>query len=562
MHSPVSQRASNTSCRHSPSTHESSLQDAPSSHERGTPPQVPAVHRSATVQPSWSSQVEPSCRVGFEQTPLAALQVPAHVALVERRADDRVRVPMQVPACAGVRLRAGVAVVAGACRRRRTGSSRRRSPGCTCRRAWHWSERGADDRVRSPTQVPAWQVSVWRAGVAVVARAAVGAVRVRADAGRRVARAGAGGTGRRAAQTTGLAPVQTPPGRCRSGCTRSASSHVVPSGATGASRARSSGRTSRAGGTVGRGADDRAWRPCRRPPGRCPSACTRCRRCTPAPSARARVGAEARSPRCTCPRRWHWSGAAQTTGFAPVQVPAWQVSVCVHALPSLHAVAVGPRGFEQTPVAGLHVPAPWHWSGAVQTTGFAPVQAPAWQVSVCVHALPSLHAVPFGACRVRADARRRVAGPGAVALVRRRADDRVRPGAGARLAGVGLRAGVAVAARACRSACCRVRAGAGRRVARPGVVALIGRGQTTGFAPVHAPVWHVSVCVQALPSSQACPFPLVGFEQAPVPGSHVPATWHWSSAVQVFAVPTQTRRARSGRPSCSRSRRRTTPCSP
>ncbi|PYM17130.1 MAG: hypothetical protein DMD81_10205 [Candidatus Rokuibacteriota bacterium] len=28
-------------------------------------------------------------------------------------------------------------------------------------------------------------------------------------------------------------------------------------------------------------------------------------------------------------------------------------------------------GFEHTPVAGLQVPARWHWSDAVQTTGFA-----------------------------------------------------------------------------------------------------------------------------------------------------------------------------------------------
>jgi hypothetical protein len=31
----------------------------------------------------------------------------------------------------------------------------------------------------------------------------------------------------------------------------------------------------------------------------------------------------------------------------------------------------------------------------VQTTGFAPVQTPAWHVSAWVHALPSLQLVPF-----------------------------------------------------------------------------------------------------------------------------------------------------------------------
>src|SRR4051812_10385699 len=82
-------------------------------------------------------------------------------------------------------------------------------------------------------------------------------------------------------------------------------------------------------------------------------------------------------------------------GFVPVQAPAWQVSVCVQAVPSLHAVPFAFVGLEHTPVAGAHVPTSWHWSCAVHVTGFAPVQVPDWQVSLCVQALPSLHAVPL-----------------------------------------------------------------------------------------------------------------------------------------------------------------------
>src|SRR2546425_114769 len=85
------------------------------------------------------------------------------------------------------------------------------------------------------------------------------------------------------------------------------------------------------------------------------------------------------------------------TGLAPVQTPVWHVSVCVHPLPSLHAVPLAALGFEQVPVAGLHVPATWHWSLAVHVTGLAPVHTPERQVSVCVHALPSLHDVPLAA---------------------------------------------------------------------------------------------------------------------------------------------------------------------
>lgn len=54
---------------------------------------------------------------------------------------------------------------------------------------------------------------------------------------------------------------------------------------------------------------------------------------------------------------WHVSGAAQTTGLVPVQAPAWQVSVCVQALPSLHGVPSAFAGLEHVPVAGLQTPA-------------------------------------------------------------------------------------------------------------------------------------------------------------------------------------------------------------
>src|SRR5438094_8049152 len=90
---------------------------------------------------------------------------------------------------------------------------------------------------------------------------------------------------------------------------------------------------------------------------------------------------------------WHWSEAVQTTGFEPVQVPLWQVSVCVQALPSLHAVPLLAFGLEHWPVAVLQVPATWHWSEAVQTTGLVPVQVPLDRERVGVEACPALGAV-------------------------------------------------------------------------------------------------------------------------------------------------------------------------
>src|SRR5437879_3587963 len=94
------------------------------------------------------------------------------------------------------------------------------------------------------------------------------------------------------------------------------------------------------------------------------------------------------------PATWHWSRAVQTTGVVPTQAPAWQVSLWVQALPSLEEVPCALVGGEQVPLAGSQVPATWHWSRAVQTTGVVPTQAPAWQVSLWVQALPSLQVVP------------------------------------------------------------------------------------------------------------------------------------------------------------------------
>src|SRR2546422_1080409 len=94
------------------------------------------------------------------------------------------------------------------------------------------------------------------------------------------------------------------------------------------------------------------------------------------------------------PASWHWSEPVQTTAGPAVQTPAWQLSFWVQALLSaLQAVLFALGGFEQRPVDVLQVPASWHWSWAVQTTG-VPVQVPLWQLSPVVQARPSLQLVP------------------------------------------------------------------------------------------------------------------------------------------------------------------------
>src|SRR5580765_6873993 len=76
------------------------------------------------------------------------------------------------------------------------------------------------------------------------------------------------------------------------------------------------------------------------------------------------------------PATWHWSDATQVTGLAPAQTPAWQLSVCVQASLSLQPAPSAFAGFEQTPLAGLQLPAMWHWSDAAQVTGLPPTHAP------------------------------------------------------------------------------------------------------------------------------------------------------------------------------------------
>jgi hypothetical protein len=90
----------------------------------------------------------------------------------------------------------------------------------------------------------------------------------------------------------------------------------------------------------------------------------------------------------------HPLSSLQSRGAPGIQDPPKQLSESVQTFPSLQALPLGLTGLEQTPVPVLQTPGSWHVSLAVQTTGLAPLQVPDWQVSVCVHALPSLHDVP------------------------------------------------------------------------------------------------------------------------------------------------------------------------
>src|SRR4051794_24633964 len=96
------------------------------------------------------------------------------------------------------------------------------------------------------------------------------------------------------------------------------------------------------------------------------------------------------------PARWQESGAAHVTGAPAVQTPRWQVSLWVQAFLSSQGAPSALAGFEHVPLVGSQVPGSWHASLAAQATGFAPEQTPAWQVSLWVQALLSLQAAPSG----------------------------------------------------------------------------------------------------------------------------------------------------------------------
>ena len=60
-------------------------------------------------------------------------------------------------------------------------------------------------------------------------------------------------------------------------------------------------------------------------------------------------------------------------------------------------------------------------------------------------------------------------------------------------------------------------------------------GHTTG-EPEQTPDWHTSDSVQMFASLHAVPSAAAGVEQAPDVGSHAPAMWHWSLAVQTTGL--------------------------
>jgi hypothetical protein len=77
-----------------------------------------------------------------------------------------------------------------------------------------------------------------------------------------------------------------------------------------------------------------------------------------------------------------------------VHVPAWQVSAPLHTLPSLHDVPLS-TGVLVHPDTGLQLSVV-HTLPSLHASGVPEVHTPAWQVSLPLHTLPSLHDEPLG----------------------------------------------------------------------------------------------------------------------------------------------------------------------
>src|SRR5262245_12207165 len=83
----------------------------------------------------------------------------------------------------------------------------------------------------------------------------------------------------------------------------------------------------------------------------------------------------------------------QLSGVPAVQMPAWQVSVPLHTLPSLHDVPFATGVFRQ-PATGSQVSVVQGLL-SLQLSGVPAVQVPAWHGSSPLHAFSSLQEVPF-----------------------------------------------------------------------------------------------------------------------------------------------------------------------
>ncbi len=337
------------------------------------------------------------------------------------------------------------------------------------------------------------------------------------------------GTGPKPCRSPGCRLRSSPPGRCPSGCRRSC--HRTPShpASPGPCRHPSPGCTHPHRGT--------GHSPCRSPgcrlrsspPGRCRSGYRRS--CHRTPSHPPSPGPSRHpSPGCTPPHRGTGPRAVQITGFVADAAPRLAgiglgTGVRYHRTPSRPAFA----GSVQTPVAGLHTPASWHWSRRRADHRVAAYAAPRLAGVGLGTGVRVIARRPIRLRRVCADTRRRVARTRIVALVHA----------------------------PCRSPGCRLRSSPPGRC-RSGYRRSCHRTPSHPASPdlcrhpspgrTHPPSWHWSEgradhrvrrrrstppgryrsgyrrSRHRTPSRSA----FAGFEQTPVAGSHVPASWHWS----------------------------------
>src|SRR5215813_6622883 len=355
------------------------------------PTQAPASQVSDWVQALPSVQALPVALSGLEQMPLAGSQTPAswHWSRAEQTTGF---VPTQAPASQvsdWVQALPSVQALPVAL----SGLEQMPLAGSQTPASWHWS-RAEQTTGFVPTQAPASQVSDW-----VQALPSVQALPVALSGLEQMPLAGsqtpASWHWSRAEQTTGFVPTQAPASQVSDWVQALPSVQALPVALSGLEQMPLAGSQTPASWHWSRAEQTTGFVPTQAPASQVSDWVQALPSVQALPVALSGLEQMPLAGSQT-PASWHWSRAEQTTGFVPTQAPASQVSDWVQALPSVQALPLALSGLEQMPLDGSQTPASWHWSRAEQTTGFAPTQAPASQVSVWVQASPSVQTVPFG----------------------------------------------------------------------------------------------------------------------------------------------------------------------
>jgi hypothetical protein len=229
----------------------------------------------------------------------------------------------------------------------------------------------------------------------------------------------------------------------------------------------------------------------------------------------------------------------QTTAVPAVQTPVWQVSAPLQRLASAQDVPLDLLLTGQVPVEGTQAPTVVQAVAFGHITDVPAVQMPVWQVSAPLQRLPSEQLVPLdllvtgqtpvevtqAPTVVQAVAAGQITG--CVVCVQDplwHVDTPLQRLPSSQLVPLDLLLTGQVPVEGTQA---------------PTVVQAVAVGHVTDVPAVQTPVWHVSMPLQRLPSSQLVPLDLLLTGQIPVDGTQAPTVVQAVADGHVFAVPVQ-----------------------